>query len=135
MTPPGDQRRDFLKLLSLGAASSGILSSQSARRPNFIVIVTDDQGIGDVGCYGHREVLTPNLDRLAASGVRFNQWYSIAPVCSASRSSILTGKYPRRTGVQGALTSLPTWDVRGLRNGETTLPGLLHSRGYRTAAI
>jgi len=118
-----------------GALGASSLLQAQARRPNFLVIVTDDHGIGDVGCYGHPEVRTPNLDRLAASGVRFTQWYSNAPVCSASRAAILTGKYPDRTGVQGALPSQPTWDVPGLRQGETTLPGVLRKYGYRTAAI
>jgi arylsulfatase A-like enzyme len=135
MTPYGNQRRDFLKLLSIAAASPSLLRPQTQSHPNFVVIVTDDQGTGDVGCYGHPEALTPNLDRLATSGVRFNQWYSNAPVCSASRAAILTGKYPARTGVQGALMSQPTWDVPGLRKGETTLPGLLGGMGYRTAAF
>lgn len=105
------------------------------RRPNFIVMVTDDQGIGDLGCNGHPEVRTPNLDRLAASGVRFTQWYSNAPVCSASRAALLTGKYPDRTGVRGALTSEPTFDVPGLRAGETTLASELKKLGYRSAAV
>ncbi|MBC7924137.1 MAG: sulfatase-like hydrolase/transferase, partial [Bryobacteraceae bacterium] len=123
------QRREFLGLLpSLSLA-------QRVRRPNFIVIVTDDQGVGDVGCYGDPDPRTPHLDRLAQSGVRFTQWYSNAPVCSASRAAILTGKYPGRTGVQGALTSEPTWDVAGLRADEKTLPSLLRPLGYRTAAI
>lgn len=99
------------------------------------MIVTDDQGVGDVGCFGNPEVRTPNLDRLAGSGVRFTQWYANAPVCSASRAAILTGKYPDRTGVKGALVSEPSWDVPGLRKGETTLPGLLRDQGYRTAAM
>ena len=126
--------RDFLKMVSAPAA---LAAAQTPRRrkPNFVVIVTDDQGIGDVGCYGHPEVRTPNLDRLAASGVRFTQWYANAPVCSASRAAIMTGKYPDRAGVQGALASQPTWDVPGLRQGETTLPGLLRKQGYRTAAF
>lgn len=127
-------RRDFLKLLSAGAVTATSQAAQR-RRPNFVVIVTDDQGIGDVGCYGHPEVRTPNLDRLAASGVRFTQWYANAPVCSASRAAIMTGKYPDRAGVQGALPSQPTFDVPGLRQGETTLPGLLRNLGYRTAAL
>jgi arylsulfatase A-like enzyme len=134
MTTPATARREFLKLLSAGAAATA-LPAQTRRPPNIIVIVTDDHGIGDVGCYGHPEVRTPNLDRLAASGVRFNQWYSNAPVCSASRAAILTGKYPLRTGVQGALRSEPAWDVPGLRKGENTLPGLLRPLGYRSAAI
>ena len=130
-------RRDFLKLLPAGAATQSFAqtSSTQTKRPNFVIIVTDDQGIGDLGCYGHPEVRTPNLDKLAASGIRFTQWYSNAPVCSASRAAILTGQYPDRAGVQGALPSQPTYDVPGLRKGETTLPGLLQKRGYRTAAI
>jgi arylsulfatase A-like enzyme len=127
-------RRDFMKAVS-AAGAAPLLQAQQQSRPNFLVIVTDDHGIGDVGCYGHPEVRTPNLDRLAGSGVRFTQWYSNAPVCSASRAAILTGKYPDRTGVKGALPSQPSWDVPGLRQGETTLPGLLRSEGYRTAAM
>ncbi len=122
-------RRQFLAGLGATAALA------QPRRPNFLVIVTDDHGIGDVGCYGHPEALTPNLDRLAASGVRFTQWYSSAPVCSASRAGLLTGRYPDRTGVKGALVSQPGFDVPGLRTGEITLPGLLRPLGYRTAAI
>ncbi len=99
------------------------------------MIVTDDHGIGDVGCFGATDARTPNLDRLAASGARFTQWYSNAPICSASRAAILTGKYPDRAGVQGALTSMPTWDVPGLRAGETTMATALRARGYRTAAF
>src|SRR5260370_23400964 len=114
-------RRKFLQLLP-AAAGVSVASAQTRRKPNIIVLITDDHGIGDVGCYGHPEVRTPNLDRLAASGARFNQWYSNAPVCSASRTAILTGKYPDRAGVKGALPSEPTWDVHGLRAGDTTLP-------------
>ena len=107
-------RRDFLKMLSAGAATAAAQTPQR-RKPNFVVIVTDDQGIGDVGCYGHPDAKTPNLDRLAASGVRFTQWYANAPVCSASRTAIMTGKYPDRAGVQGALPpEIPFfWGCRG----------------------
>jgi len=122
-------RRDFL-----GSSAAGVALAQT-RRPNFLVIVTDDQGIGDLGCYGRPEALTPNLDRLAASGARFTQWYSNAPICSASRAAIMTGKYPDRAGVQGALPSQPTWDVPGLRAGETTMATSLRRLGYRTAAF
>ena len=124
-------RRDFLK----AAAAPMLAQTQARRRPSILVLVTDDHGVGDVGCYGHPEVRTPNLDRLASSGVRFTQWYANAPVCSASRAAILTGKFPDRTGVKGALMSQPTWDVPGLRAGEKTLPSLLRSLGYHTGAI
>jgi arylsulfatase A-like enzyme len=128
-------RRDFLKSMAAGTAASSVLNAAPARRPNIVVIVTDDHGVGDVGCYGNPEVRTPNLDRLAASGVRFTQWYSNAPICSASRAAIMTGKYSDRTGVVGALPSEPDWSVPGLRAGETTFPGLLQKLGYRTAAM
>ena len=127
------RRRDFLKMVPVAATAAA--QSTPDRKPNFLVIVTDDHGIGDVGCYGHLEVRTPNLDRLAASGVRFTQWYSNAPICSASRAAILTGKYPDRTGVKGALPSEPDWSVPGLQAGEVTLPKLLGERGYHTGAF
>jgi len=128
------RRREFLQTLAVPAVFSQLDAAQS-RQPNIVLIVTDDHGVGDVGCYGNSEVKTPHLDRLAASGVRFTQWYSNAPICSASRASIMTGKYSERTGVFGALPSEPDWSVPGLRAGETTLPGLLHQHGYRTAAF
>jgi arylsulfatase A-like enzyme len=130
-------RRNFLKILSAGATAAAAAAQSAAppRKPNFLVIVTDDHGMGDVGCYGNPEVRTPNLDRLARSGVRFTQWYANAPVCSASRAAIMTGKYPDRAGVRGALRSEPSWDVPGLRPGETTLPRLLRDLGYHTAAF
>lgn len=111
------------------------MQADDSRRPNFLVIVTDDQEIGDVGCYGHPEVRTPNLDRLAASGVQFTQWYANAPICSASRAAIMTGQYPDRAGVKGALPSDPAWNIPGLRANQVTFPRLLNQRGYRTAAF
>ena len=124
-------RRHFLCSMAAGAGAA----LAQTRRPNFLVIVTDDHGIGDVGCFGASDARTPNFDRLAASGIRFTQWYANAPICSASRAAIMTGKYPDRAGVQGALPSQPTWDVQGLRAGETTLPASLRALGYRTAAF
>ncbi len=64
------------------AAAAAAQAQRLQRKPNFIVIYTDDQGIGDLGCYGARDVKTPHLDRLAARGVRFTNWYSNSPVCS-----------------------------------------------------
>ena len=119
----------------LGTAAAPAILRAQKQKPNFVVIVTDDHGVGDVGCYGASDARTPNLDRLAAGGVRFTQWYANAPVCSASRAAILTGKYPDRVGVQGALPSRPDWDVPGLRRGETTLPRVLRGQDYRTGAF
>lgn len=105
---------------------------QRPARPNFIVIYTDDQGIGDLGCYGHPEVKTPHLDRLAASGIRLTNWYSNSPVCSPSRASVFTGKYPERHGVLDVLTSTAQFNTPGLKAEEKTLAGELKRAGYRT---
>src|SRR6266496_6769968 len=77
------------------------LSSPAAPRPNVIVILSDDQGSVDAGCYGAKDLLTPNIDSLAARGVRFTQFYAAAPVCSPSRAALLTGRYPLRTRLIG----------------------------------
>lgn len=102
-------------------------------RPNFIVIYFDDLGYGDLGCYGADEFQTPNLDALAAGGVRFTNWYSACPVCSPSRASLLTGRYPQRTGVSTILGG--GRGTRGLPADEATLARLLKAEGYRTAML
>lgn len=119
-------RRSFLS-----AAGAAPLAA-AAGRPNFLVIYTDDQGIGDVGCYGHPEVQTPHLDRLAKGGARFTNWYSNSPVCSPSRASLLTGQYPERHGIEDVLTSTAQFNTPGLKAGEKTLAGELKKAGYRT---
>jgi arylsulfatase A-like enzyme len=115
----------------------GFLLSAAAQRrqPNFIVIYTDDQGIGDLGCYGARDLKTPHMDRLAARGVRFTNWYSNSPVCSPSRCALMTGQYPWRHGIMNFLPAQATHDVPGLKPGAVTLPGELRKVGYRTAAV
>jgi arylsulfatase A-like enzyme len=82
-------RRTFIG--SIGAAAA-----QQARRPNIVVIVADDLGIGDVGCYGADDARTPHLDRMAVDGIRFTDFHANSPVCSPSRASLLTGQYPQR---------------------------------------
>lgn len=99
-------------------------------RPNFLIFLGDDQGYGDVGCYGGHDLQTPSLDRLAAEGVRSTQWYGGSPVCSASRASLLTGCYPQHVGVAGNVAG--DWDAPGLRADLPTLPELLRKAGYQT---
>jgi arylsulfatase A-like enzyme len=72
------------------------------RPPNFVIVFTDDQGYGDVGCYGAKGFRTPNLDRLVREGMRFTGFHAAQPVCSASRAALLTGCYPNRIGILGA---------------------------------
>lgn len=76
-----------------------------AARPNVILILADDLGSIDLNCYGAADLLTPALDRLAARGVRFSQFYAAAPVCSPSRAAFITGLYPQRAGVPGNVSS------------------------------
>lgn len=101
------------------------------KQPNFIVIYCDDLGYGDLGCYGSDTVKTPHLDGLADEGIRFTNWYSNSPVCSPSRASLLTGKYPARAGVGEILGAKR--GSHGLPADEVTLAKALKPAGYRTA--
>jgi arylsulfatase A len=121
-------RRAFL------AAATGSLSvaAQSPRlTPNIVLVFCDDLGYGDIGPYGS-PIRTPHLDRMAAEGVRFTNFYSANPVCSPSRAALLTGRYPTRTGVPAVL--FPK-DQAGLDKSETTIADALKSRGYRTMCV
>jgi arylsulfatase A-like enzyme len=90
----------------------------------------DDLGYGDLGCYGATGYATPHLDRLAREGVRFTDFYVAQAVCSASRAALLTGCYPQRVGIQGALGPQA---IHGIAAAETTMAEMLRSRGYATA--
>ena len=117
--------RLILLLIALTTAGSASTS------PNFIVIFTDDQGYNDAGCYGSPLIRTPRLDRMAAEGVRFTDFYVAAPVCSASRASLLTGRYPDRHGTPGVYFP----GAAGLDPAQITLAEHLRPAGYATALI
>lgn len=102
-----------------------------ADQPNFVVFLTDDQGYGDLSCMGATDFRTPHLDRLAASGARFTDWYSNSPVCSPSRASLLTGRYPGNAGVRSILAGHRM--SSGLPARVPTLAEALKPLGYRTA--
>ena len=108
----------------LSPASAGAVAP-----PNVVLIYTDDLGYGDLGVQGATGYTTPNLDRMAAEGMRFTDFYTAAPVCSASRAALLTGCYPARLGIKGAL--MPRSQT-GLHPDETTLAELLRTKGYAT---
>ena len=100
-------------------------------QPNFIIFLTDDQGYGDLSCMGATDFRTPNLDRMAAGGVRFTNWYSNSPVCSPSRAALLTGRYPGNAGVRSILAGHRT--ATGLPTEVPTIANALQDLGYYTA--
>src|ERR1051325_1741197 len=120
-------RRTFLASIGSTLAMSGA----PVRAPNIVFIMCDDLGYGDLGCYGSK-IRTPNLDRMAAEGIRFTNFSSADPVCSPSRAALLTGRYPTRVGVPRVL--FPQ-DTGGLNADEVTLASALKSRGYKTMCI
>ena len=98
--------------------------------PNIVLVYADDLGYGDLSCYGNKAFKTPNLDRLAADGVRFTDFYVAQPVCSASRAALLTGCYPNRVGILGALNPRAQ---TGISPHELSMAEMLKSKGYATA--
>ncbi|QDT00893.1 sulfatase-like hydrolase/transferase [Adhaeretor mobilis] len=101
-------------------------------KPNIIVIVADDLGYGDVGCFGSTEVETPHIDALAADGVRLTDFHSNGSVCSPTRAALLTGRYQQRTGIVGVVTA-KSHRHTGLDLQETTFAEILKTAGYTTA--
>jgi arylsulfatase A-like enzyme len=112
---------------------SAIGSLSAADRPNLIWIMADDLGYGDLGCYGQTVIATPNLDRMAAEGIRFTQWYAGATVCAPSRSVLMTGQHQGHTRVRGNAGANPA--AQALKPGDTTVARMLQQTGYRTALI
>ncbi len=113
-------------------AACSLPSGESDRPPNVVIIFTDDQGYADLGSYGAEGFTTPHLDRMAAEGMRFTDFYVAAASCSPSRAALLTGAYPQRVGIPGVL--MPQSAI-GLHPDEITLAEMLKGRGYATACI
>jgi arylsulfatase A len=114
----------------LTAAVPSMLGAVQTRPPNFIFIFLDDSGFADTSVYGAKDWETPNIDRLAREGVRFTNFHVPQAICSASRVALLTGSYPTRVGINGALP--PTSRI-GISDSEHLLPEVLKTRGYATA--
>lgn len=133
-------RRGFLKAMGLGAlalAVPGVGFGQKAK-PNFIVIFCDDLGYGDIGCFGSTKHRTPNIDRMAAEGIRFTSFYVTSGVCTPSRSSLMTGCYPRRVNMHvdhENLCVLFPLGRKGLNPSEITIAEVLKTKGYSTACV
>ena len=118
-------RRQCLRTLTAGAAALTLgraMPAGAGKRPNVVFILTDDQGTVDMNCYGATDLITPHMDALAAEGVRFTDFYVTAPMCTASRISLLTGRHFQRSYLAG----------KGIHESETTMAEFLRDAGYRT---
>ncbi|MCA9268832.1 MAG: sulfatase-like hydrolase/transferase, partial [Planctomycetales bacterium] len=112
-------------------ASAPKVFAQPQGRPNIVLIMADDLGYGDIGCYNDQaKAATPNLDRLAAEGMRFTDAHSPSTVCTPTRYSVLTGRMAFRTGYRGVFTGVGGPCL--IEEGRLTLPGMLKRQGYRT---
>ena len=146
------ERREFLKAAGAGFASLAVPGCMSnsqrvggRRAPNIILIVSDDQGYRDLGCYGSTQVKTPNLDKLSAGGVRLTNFYVTWPACTPSRGSLLTGRYPQRNGTYDMFRNdlvdsdhlykedeyAVSWEmIGGMDAREVLIPRVLKKAGY-----
>jgi len=142
-------RREWIKSVSATAALAGLspaalAASSGDNKPNFVFILIDDLGWADVGCNGSRFYETPNIDKLASEGMRFTDGYAACPVCSPTRASIMTGKYPARLHLTDYLVGrrmridspvLPAPYEHQLPTEEVTIAEVLKSAGYTTCHI
>ncbi|WP_372772913.1 sulfatase [Mangrovibacterium sp.] len=126
----------FLTLSALAAVSLLPSCAKNETQPNIVVILCDDLGYGDLSSFGHPVIQTPNLDKLAANGLKMTSFYSAAPVCSPSRAGLLTGRNPNRAGIYdfipGTKKSEDCRDMVHLQAGEQTIPAMLKTVGYST---
>lgn len=115
------------------SVSACINLDNAARKPNFIVIFTDDQGYADLSCFGSENIKTPNIDKMAAEGRKFTSFYVASPVCTPSRSALMTGCYPKRIGMEKHVI-FPE-NNHGMHQDEVTIADNLKTVGYKTACI
>ncbi len=146
-------RREFLRVAGLSGAgawcaASGVAAPAGRQQapavaapvvrpqaPNVVIILADDLGYGDLGCYGNTEIATPHIDALAAGGLRFTDFHSNGAVCSPTRASLLTGFYPQRWGIEGVLTPKDHRDKPGLSPKAVTFAEMLQESGYATGMV
>jgi arylsulfatase A-like enzyme len=125
------RRIRILAFLAAWAVAAVSTRSAETRPPNLIILFADDLGYGDLGCYGHPTIRTPNLDRMAAEGLKLTQFYAM-PVCTPSRAALLTGRLPIRSGLNRVLFP---YSEGGIPDEEITLAEALKSRGYATMCV
>ncbi len=134
-------RREFIKF-AIGSAAAIVMpnygcsirgsSVAAAERPNIILIMADDLGYGDIGCYGSKKIRTPNIDALAVGGLKFTDYHSNCPVCSPTRAALLTGRYQQRCGIEGVIYAKGPTRQTGMALKETTFAEVLKKQGYAT---
>jgi arylsulfatase A-like enzyme len=118
--------------LAVGGSPPAWSKAPARTPPNILLLLCDDLGYGDLGCYGHPTIRTPVIDRMAADGIRFTQFYSAAAICSPSRAALLTGRLPIRSGLNRVLNPA---SAGGIPDGEITIAQALKAKGYATACI
>ncbi|NXL20007.1 STS sulfatase, partial [Setophaga kirtlandii] len=132
------KKMGLLLLLIICQCAVNSIKTHSVSKPNIILLMADDLGIGDLGCYGNKTLRTPNIDRLAEEGVTLTQHIAAAPLCTPSRAAFLTGRYPIRSGM-AAFSRVGVFlfsaSSGGLPSEEITFPKLLKQKGYATALI
>jgi arylsulfatase A-like enzyme len=133
-------RRDFLKLVGTGAAAlalskTGVGAETVGGKPNVLVILADDLGYGDLSSYGATDLKSPNIDKLIAAGMRFDNFYANCPVCSPTRASLMTGRYPDLVGVPGVIRTHVADNWGHLLPQAVLLPQVLKRAGYHTALV
>ncbi len=141
VTGIGGTRRGFLKAAGFGAAAIATSAYTPAwaqgapGRPNILMIMVDDLGYGDLSSYGATDLKTPHIDRLVAAGMRFGNFYANCPVCSPTRASLLTGRYPDLVGVPGVIRTHLQNNWGYMPSQAVLLPKLLKPAGYHTAIV
>lgn len=128
-------RGAVLALLTLTTQWATARTTWAAERPNVIVILADDLGYGDLACFGSSDLQSPHLDALAARGIRFTEFYANCPVCSPTRASLMTGRYPELVGVPGVIRTHPENSWGNLADDAVLLPQVLKRVGYHSAII
>ncbi len=126
----------WLLLCWLTVPAITLAADTQPSKPNFVIIFCDDLGYGDLGCFGHPTIATPELDRMALEGMRWTQFYSAAPVCTPSRGALLTGRLPLRSGLCSNQRRVLFPDSQGgIPADEVTLAEMLRDAGYRTGCV
>ncbi len=124
----------LMGLLYISLSGCGLCSGEArslSRKPNFVIIMADDLGYGDIACFGNKKISTPHIDALAQQGIKFTDFHSNGVVCSPTRAALLTGRYQQRSGVEGVVTAKSHRD-KGMSLKETTFAEVLKPAGYTT---